>query len=1042
MPRIPYQSEVSALSGRSNSPLQSANTNPDAFGANVGRALQDAGEAGMNRARVLFEVDQREKERKRKEDAANKVATFDWTDKELQIRNSVGADADDYQDRVREGYVSSVEDYIKDIEDDDTRIAVRQNLMADLPNISSRSAQYEFQMKAERSKELGNQSLNALQNKISLDPTAYDSYREQGNAVIDALPNTTAAFREGMKVSWKYDSAKRRFDGMIGNVKTIDDIDNIASELAAKDQGAKDWQSEMLPADYESLMNTLGSMRKTFNDRNNTDARAILTSLEERTKTTPTLLPPSELTEMSDVVKRTTDPSIRARAARIMRNQEIIRQEQRLPPAELRARINAANGNPGLAYPGLPGEMSDAINNASEQFGVSASYLGAVAQREYGSEFAKARKKTSDPSPFKPQVTEGIDVRNMRSDVVDAVTLAGQVYGAPMIVTSAGKGVTTASSAVNIATVGMDGTDKAKVAAALVDAGFTGISEYDGYIQADMVAAVPKSFKEKDGKVWGGWTYLSPEVANVLKERGFQAGADSAAIKRNKVAEPQPQVNYDAPTGIVDENGKPTSSARGVFQFTEGTWLRTVKNPTVAAAMGIDLKKTDAELLAMRGDPRMSTLAAAAYARENQRVLENTLGRPVTEAELYMAHFLGAGGATQFLTAYKNNPEQSAATLMPEAAKANKPVFFDKGRELSVEEVYMNVAQNFSLAPTKIAYEDNEVRQALLRSAEKTLSEYPLQHAMNTGSHVVTPLNQEGGFAVRGSQSRAVADYYNIPLKDMKPFTQDEEAFIKKTISEGSIEDNLALMANIQQMGEEPAKAALKQLGEKDGVFAHSADLYLNGNAVVAGDIVRGRKRLAENPSIEEQIGTNKQALSDEFVSATGSAVYDLSPSRRQTIQEAATALYVERMATGGGNMSRFDRGVFEQAVQEVMGGKNGMPAIDVVNGNKTYMPPGITADELETAFDRMNMDDWTRMSETGEPPRYADGTLVDPADIRNEVTLRAIGGGQYKIALDDGTLLTTGKRTPEGRMAAYIFVPDADYLKRVAVRPRQVAAR
>lgn len=1048
MARIPYTSQVNPLSQRSNSPMQSTNTNPDAFGASVGRAMQELGRGVANTAGVVFEVEKEERDRKRKEDKAVRVANFDATKDILDLQREVGPDAEDLQERTRTMYMEKVDAYTNDIEDDEVRTDVRMSLLSDLPNVSSRSAQYAYSAQAENSKLRMDDALNAIQNKINLDPTQYDKFREEGNALIDAIPNATGAMREGMKSTWKYESAKRRFDGRINTVKSLADIDDISAELVGG-EGQRDWQSEMLPTDYESMVNTLGSMRKTFYDRNNSDARSVLTSLEERTTSTPTLLPETELREAQEIVKRTSDPSIQARMGRLMRDQQLIKAKQRMTPAELRAEMNTVNGNPGIAYPGLPEEVSSAVNQVSEQFGVSASFLGQVAQREYGSEFAKAKRApNAELAKFKPQTTEGVDLRNLPADVVDAVTLAGQSYGGPMIVTAAAKGTTTPQKGVNIATVGMDGAGKAKVVASLVDAGFTGISEYDNYIQVDMTKAVPASFGRDDaGKVWGGWTYLSPEVVEVLKEKGFAAGADSLSITRAK-REEKPKVNYAAPTGIVDENGKPTSSAMGVFQFVEGTWLKTLEDPNVTAAisdaLGVDMTTmTKEQILALRGDPVASTIGAAALAKSNQTIIEGAIGRNVTDAELYMAHFLGAPGATTFITAYKNNPDQSAAALLPSSAKANKPVFYGKGKqELTVGQVYANIAQDFTLAPDRVAYEDNKVRKALVETAEKTLSTYPMQHAMNVGSHAITPLTDEGGFTSRGAQARAVADYFTLPMKDMKPFTQDEEAFLKKTISEGTVDENLGLLASIQSMGKEPAAAAMKQLGEKDSVFAHAGDLYLDGNPVVAGDIIRGRKRLTENPAIEEQIGASRQEIGAKFVESTGGSTFDFSPAERQTLQESATALYIERMATGGGNISKFNEDVFEASVQEVLGGTRGQPAIADVNGNRTYLPKGLTADDMETAIGRMGLEDWTRMSSTGKPPRYADGALVDPQDIRDEVMLRSIGGGEYKVMLDDGTYLTTGERTPEGRVQFYIFKPDVTQLQKIKARPSVVAQR
>jgi hypothetical protein len=69
---------------------------------------------------------------------------------------------------------------------------------------------------------------------------------------------------------------------------------------------------------------------------------------------------------------------------------------------------------------------------------------------------------------------------------------------------------------------------------------------------------------------------------------------------------------------------------------------------------------------------------AAAFARDNQAHLETRLGRPLQSVDLYMAHFLGAGGATRFLRAHDSNPNGTAAASFPDAARANRNVFYKR----------------------------------------------------------------------------------------------------------------------------------------------------------------------------------------------------------------------------------------------------------------------------------------------------------------------------------------------------------------------------
>jgi hypothetical protein len=129
-----------------------------------------------------------------------------------------------------------------------------------------------------------------------------------------------------------------------------------------------------------------------------------------------------------------------------------------------------------------------------------------------------------------------------------------------------------------------------------------------------------------------------------------------------------------------------TSSAAGLYQFTSGTWLRTVDQHGADhgldwAAAAIDRGHVDpamrAQVMALRFDPDASALMAAELANENRADLTGQLGREPDAAELYLAHFLGSGGARTFLSALNQNPGQSAAAILPKAAAANRTIFYD-----------------------------------------------------------------------------------------------------------------------------------------------------------------------------------------------------------------------------------------------------------------------------------------------------------------------------------------------------------------------------
>ena len=120
-----------------------------------------------------------------------------------------------------------------------------------------------------------------------------------------------------------------------------------------------------------------------------------------------------------------------------------------------------------------------------------------------------------------------------------------------------------------------------------------------------------------------------------------------------------------------------TSSATGLYQFIKGTWDIMVKK--YGAKYGITPNTPPT-------DPRANAILGAEYIRENTDALKRVVKRKLTDTDLYIAHFLGAGGAQKFLTA---DPNVIAANLLPAAAKANTSIFYSSsGTPLTVAEVY------------------------------------------------------------------------------------------------------------------------------------------------------------------------------------------------------------------------------------------------------------------------------------------------------------------------------------------------------------------
>lgn len=204
---------------------------------------------------------------------------------------------------------------------------------------------------------------------------------------------------------------------------------------------------------------------------------------------------------------------------------------------------------------------------------------------------------------------------------------------------------------------------------------------------------------------------IQPTIASALQSASQRTGVDFDYLLKTAMRE----------SSLDCQAKSSTSTACGLFQFTEQSWLGTMKKHGAALGLGKEAAAIEqngnryrvanaaqrAEILALRNDPHVAALMAGAYTQDSASALENRLGRSAGEGELYVAHFLGAGGAAKLITAAEEAPTTRADLLFPAAAGANKSIFYKKGGEpRSVQEVYQNlVAKHEGTDATRIAEE-------------------------------------------------------------------------------------------------------------------------------------------------------------------------------------------------------------------------------------------------------------------------------------------------------------------------------------------------
>ena len=185
-----------------------------------------------------------------------------------------------------------------------------------------------------------------------------------------------------------------------------------------------------------------------------------------------------------------------------------------------------------------------------------------------------------------------------------------------------------------------------------------------------------------------------------------------------------------------------TSSATGLYQFITGTWRTMLNKHGSKYGFSPGTSPTD---------PSANALMGAEFLKENSKIVASVKqGQPVTATDLYLAHFLGGGGARKFLRGMSTNPGGPAYVGMESAAAANKSIFYDKGgRPRSFSEIYdlfTGRLRRFSLAAmggggVGAALADAAGLPQIAPEGGKTLSAKASEMASNVGASIAAKFN-------------------------------------------------------------------------------------------------------------------------------------------------------------------------------------------------------------------------------------------------------------------------------------------------------------
>lgn len=265
-------------------------------------------------------------------------------------------------------------------------------------------------------------------------------------------------------------------------------------------------------------------------------------------------------------------------------------------------------------------------------------------------------------------------------------------------------------------------------------------------------------------------------ILNSIKNASTKTGVDFAYL----VNQAKTESNFDPAAKAK------TSSATGLYQFIDQTWLSMIKKHGGDYGLSnyadkIEIKNGKAivenannkkAILNLRNDPKIASLMAAELAQSNHNYLKHHVKEyEQTPTNLYLAHFMGANGAARFLNAMNQDETQIGADVFKKEARVNKGVFYDRetGEPKTLKQIHAFFEKKMNSTPT------NKITEKVLISQNDAPQNSKITNQKQEALDHINKIMNE-------THSNALASLSSRSVNQLTPLIDSQSLFLIQTM--------------------------------------------------------------------------------------------------------------------------------------------------------------------------------------------------------------------------------------------------------------------